>query len=284
MIKKKVMWSLFVPVFMFQIGALCFTSISTPIYARQAPLAIELLTGMPGNILDPDVPVVLTVNLFSPLASAIYEQNQDREEGTEPKEIPSISTQIDGKNWWENFSLQSSERETEKEIPFQILTKPSQINQSLGEGGVSSCRIAIQPGILPEKTVLSVLISLDEEIIRSDKEKIQFKTGTLTPLQKLEAWIPYYLALGQTDEALIKTKALIKLSPQASSPYSYMAEVLEAAGDLEGAKENVLKAIDFFGEQSADEDPPFFYLEQLRRIQEKIAVKKKFEFVRPTSF
>jgi tetratricopeptide (TPR) repeat protein len=230
---------------------------------------------MPGNILDPDVPVVLIVNLFSPLASAIYEQNQDREEGTEPKEIPSISTQIDGKNWWENFSLQSSERETEKEIPFQILSKPSQVSQSLGEGGVSSCRIVIQPRILLEKTVLSVLIARDEEIIHSEKVEIQFKTGTLTPVQKLEAWIPYYLALEKTDEALLKTDALIKLSPQASSPYSYMAEVLEATGDLEGAKKNVLKAIELFGDQSADEDPPFLYLEQLRRIQEKIAAKKK---------
>lgn len=53
-----------------------------------------------------------------------------------------------------------------------------------------------------------------------------------------------------------------------------MAEVLEATGDLEGAKENVLKAIELFGEQRADEDPPFLYLEQLRRIQEKIAAKK----------
>jgi len=54
-----------------------------------------------------------------------------------------------------------------------------------------------------------------------------------------------------------------------------MASVLEAAGDLEGAKENVLKAIELFGEHVAGEDPPFLYLEQLRRIQEKIASKKK---------
>ncbi len=243
-------------------------------YSGQSLLALELLSGMPGNILDPDVPVVLTVNLFSPLAAAIHEQNLDREEGTEPEEIPEVSTQIDGKNWREILSLRSQEGETEKEIPFQILREPTQAGLSLGEGGVGSCRIAIEQGILSEKAVLSVLIEQDEGAIRSEKVEVRFKAGTLSQVQKLEVWIPYYLALERMDEALLKVEELIELIPQASSPYSYKAEVLEATGDLEGAKENILKAIAIYGKLGPEEDPPFLYMEQLRRIHEKISAKK----------
>lgn len=273
--KKSIRGIFLVPVFVMIIGSPFFTATGSAFSARQSPLALELLTGMPGNILDPDFPVILTVNLFSPLASAIHEQNRDREEGAEQKAFPEVSAQFDGKNWWEVLSLQSAEGEIEKEVPFLILTEPSQAGLPLGEGGVSSCRIAIQPGVLPDKAILSVLIGGGEEIIRSEKMEIRFKSGTLSQVQKLEAWIPYYLALKKTDEARSKADELIKLIPQASSPYSYMASVLEAVGDLEGAKENVLKAIELFGDHVAGEDPPFLYLEQLRRIQEKIAAKKK---------
>jgi hypothetical protein len=273
--KKNTVWMFLVLAVVTVIGTPFFTAAGSILSAKQAPLALELLTGMPGNILDPDVPVVLTVNLFSPLASAIYEKNLDREEDTETQEIPEISIQFDGKNWWEVLSLQSQEGEAEKEIPFQILDEPSQTALLLGEGEVSSCRIAIQQGVLSEKAVLSVLIERDEGTIRSEKVEVRFKAETLSQVQKLEAWIPYYLALENTNEARSKADELIKLIPQASSPYSYMAQVLEADGDLEGAKENILKAIELYGEHIAGEDPPFLYLEQLKRIQEKIEAKKK---------
>ncbi len=262
-------------VFFATIGASFTATADSILSARQSPLALELLTGMPGNILDPDVPVVLTVNLFSPLASAIHEQSLDKEEGLEPEAFPEVSGQIDGKNWWEVLSLRIQAGETEKEIPFQILDEPSQTALPLGEGGVSSFRIAVQPGVFPERAVLSVLIGRNEETFRSEKVEIRFKAGTLSQVQKLEIWIPYHLAMKNTDEARSKAEELIKAIPQASSPYSYMAQVLESIGDLEGAKENILKAIELFGEHIEGEDPPFLYLEQLQRIQEKIAAKKR---------
>ena len=252
------------------------TPVQDTLTGNPALLALELLTGMKDNILDPDAPIILTVNLFSPFASDIHEQNRDREQGTKVREFQEVSTQIDGKQWWERLSILSAGAEagSEKKIPYQILMETSQISLPLSEGGVSFCRVFIEPGILPERSTLSAVIAIEKDIIRSEKVEIRFQTGTLSAQQKLEAWISFLLASGQTEEALLKADELIKLNPESSAPYSYKSDVLEAVGDLKGAKENALKAIMLYGDQSPEEDPPFLYLEQLQRIQKKIREKK----------
>jgi len=251
------------------------TEVSKAQDVQVADLALELLTGMPDNVLDPDVPLLLTINLYSPLALIIHEQNRDRKADKEPREMPEISGLIEGKPWWESLSLSIPGEEMDKDIPFQILGEPVQSEMDLGEGGVSSCRIAVDPGILPAQAVLFVSIDSEKLQIRSKNVDIRIEPGVLTPIQKLEAWIPYHLAFGEMDLGVAKGRDLVALAPEFSSSYSYLAEALEAAGELEEAVDHVLKAIDLFEKAGEGEDPPFLYLEQLQRLQLKIKTKKR---------
>jgi len=239
---------------------------------REGLARLRLGQAEPGQVLEPGVPILLRLDLSSPLAERLRTLSSEGPQSETKPVLPELPMGNAQQPWWESLRVMMQHNDVEQEIHFEVLrSRNAEFRLDRGEAGYALLGIDPVSPWKPGKYRLEGRIDISQAnigTIRSDPVTLTVQAGAMEEARKLATRSRYLRQTGHPSEAQQEAEKLIHADPESMEGYILKAEALEQQERYREARETYSAAMERFPEDSPER--PELYLDALQRLDAQI--------------